>query len=128
MVAIVAGQIPGIPELTVVAPAAPLQRPRQLGQAISSPHLPHTLPPQLGRDQAIAQTPQLRGRGQRLQVQLHRVKHRQRWQLRPLWLLPPALQGHAPHTGGAGELHPLAAPRGQLAGQPFPVLAPLPPG
>ena len=57
LAAVVGGQVPGIPKLAPVGPAAPLQGRCQLGQAIESPELLHASGPDQGGDQAIAEAP-----------------------------------------------------------------------
>ena len=65
LAAVVGGQVPGIPKLAPVGPAAPLQGRGQLGQAIESPELLHANGPDQGGDQAIAEAPAAARRGGR---------------------------------------------------------------
>ena len=126
VLAVVRGDVPGIPELPLIPPTPPFHRPGELRRTISPPELLHTLSPDLNRNQAVGQTP-VRGVGLQdnrvrdgcsgarqtvIPLEGERLKARGQRKLHP---------GSAAGSGLARERGPFEAPRpgGQANGQRF---------
>ena len=125
VLAVVGGEIPGIPELPPIAVATPGQRPGQLGLAAVIPELFQPARPQPQAQQPVIEQPALL-----LPLQPHRLLQAGAaggWRLagnhrreRP----PRQALGH--HPLQTWQLHPAAPARGRLLGQLALLQLPLP--
>ena len=115
--AVVGGDIPGIPELALIAPTAPLQGLQQLRQTIGTPELHHPGGRQLGAHQAIAEQPAGARRtitDLRELAKLHRLQDRLR---RCGWRRIRAFEGKPGDATDYRQLDPGATARSRLTRQ-----------
>ena len=109
--AVIGRDVPGIPELAVIGPAAPGQRPTELRHAIGAPELLHTAGSQLRPQQAVAQQPTML-----TALQLHGLLHRQGCGGRQARIRG-AAERHGSQAGRDRQLHPGATPGCRLLAQ-----------
>ena len=114
VVPVVGRQVPGIPELALIAPAAPLQGTRQQLPSVAIPEALHPSGADAGAHQTIVESPTGSAVSIAFLQHLHRILNRPRG---PRLAGAPALEPQALDAGEGGKLHPLTATRSVLAGQ-----------
>ena len=114
VVPVVGRQVPGIPELALIAPTAPLQGTRQQLPSLAIPEALHPSGADAGAHQTVVESPTGTVGGVAVPQHLHRILN---WPSGPRLARAPAQKPEALDAGEGGKLQPLAAPRGVLAGQ-----------